>query len=125
MTRTILAFSLSFSLWGCAAIDGNFMGGTTLGSKTAESAPTKQVTWEAMASQPPAPMKEEVPQVGTKEVWLPGYYQPVAGIWLWHQGSILPQKDGYHLVPASYREEGGQVFFSPPRWRRADLTAQN
>jgi hypothetical protein len=120
MKRTLLALSLSFTAFGCAAIDGNFVGGQkTTSSKETSTA----VTYEAMNSMPPAPRKEDVPALKANEIWVPGYYQPVAGNWLWHQGSILETKAGYKLVPASYREEGGKVYFSPPKWRRADLMA--
>src|ERR1700744_2302327 len=76
-----------------------------------------------MSSTPPEPRKEDVPQLSDKDVWVPGYYQPVAGTWVWHQGERRDAKEGYTLVPASYREEGGKVTFQPPRWRRADLAA--
>ena len=123
MTRSLLA--LSFALvGGCAAIDGSFVSKSSTSSAPAKSA-SAGVTFEAMQSEPPAPMKEDVPSLdGAKEVWVPGYYQPVAGNWLWHQGRVEEKKEGYKLVPASYREEGGKVYFTPPRWRRADLAAQ-
>jgi hypothetical protein len=113
-----LAF-VSMSAGGCAAIDGNFVGKAAPTTATAQA--SKPVEYETMSSLPPAPMKEDRPSVGAHEVWVPGYYQPVAGNWLWHQGQIQEQRDGYTLVPASYREEGGKVIFSPPKWRRNDL----
>jgi hypothetical protein len=121
MNRTLLALTFFSSLaGGCAALDGNFVGGTTPTPNTSKSE-SKGYVYEPMQSQPPAPLKEDQPALAAGEVWVPGYYQPVAGNWLWHQGQVQSQKDGYKLLPASYREEGGKVYFSPPRWRRADL----
>jgi hypothetical protein len=77
-----------------------------------------------MASAPPEPRKEDAPRLQPREVWVPGYYQPVAGSWVWHQGEVRASKDGYTLLPASYHEESGRVTFSPPRWRRSDLAQQ-
>jgi len=77
-----------------------------------------------MASPPPEPRKEDLPKLQDKEVCVPGYYQPVAGTWVWHQGEVRESKDGYTLIPASYKEENGKFIFSPPRWRRADLAQQ-
>jgi hypothetical protein len=124
MKRTILAALsfLSLTAGGCAAIDGNFVGGSTPSSSAAPQA-SKGVEYEPMSSQPPAAMKEEQPSLEANQVWVPGYYQPVAGNWIWHQGSIMDKRDGYTLLPASYREDGGKVYFSPPKWRRNDLVA--
>jgi len=77
-----------------------------------------------MASSPPEARKEDAPRLAANEVWVPGYYQPVAGTWVWHQGEVRQYKEGYTLLPASYREENGRVAFQPPRWRRADLAQQ-
>jgi hypothetical protein len=121
MKRTVLALSflsMTSLVGGCAAIDGNFVGGSK--ATTAASA-SKELAYEPMGSLPPNPQKEDVPSLSQHEVWVPGYYQPVAGTWLWHQGQVQQQKDGYRLVPASYKEQDGKVVFSPPRWRRADL----
>jgi hypothetical protein len=120
MKRTILAALsfLSLAAGGCAAIDGNFVGPS---APKAEPQASKPIEYEAMSSQPPAPMKEERPSLETNQVWVPGYYQPVAGNWIWHQGSVMGKRDGYTLLPASYREDGGKVYFSPPKWRRNDL----
>jgi hypothetical protein len=121
MKRQILSALtfLSLSAGGCAAIDGNFVG--TAAPNTATAQTSKPVEYEAMGSLPPSPMKEGLPSLSGNEVWVPGYYQPVAGNWLWHQGQVQEKRDGYTLLPASYREEGGKVFFSPPKWRRNDL----
>ena len=78
-----------------------------------------------MESQPPAPQKEDLPTLASGEIWVPGYYQPLSGTWIWHQGQVTQQKEGYRLVPASYHEENGKVYFTPPRWRRADLTPKS
>jgi hypothetical protein len=120
MKRTLLALMLSFSAYGCAAMDGNFVGGT---SKSTSTPAKEAMAYEPMGSMPPAARKEDVPELKANEVWVPGYYQPVAGAWLWHQGQIQEVKAGYKLMPAGYREEGGKVLFTPPRWRRADLVA--
>ena len=119
-----IALALFFSvLGGCAAIDGNFTGGNT-SAPTASKERAVSVAWEPMQSEPPAPQKEEQPTLAAGEVWMPGYYQPVAGNWLWHQGQVQQQKEGYRLVPASYREQGGKVYFTPPRWTRTTLVAR-
>jgi hypothetical protein len=98
---------------GCAIVSGS------PGASTAVATPSK---YEAMESQPPAPQAEDAPKLADGEAWVPGYYQPVSGTWMWHAGQVTPSKAGYRLVPASYHEESGKVFFTPPRWRRADLT---
>lgn len=114
MTRTLLASVLCLAVGGCAT-----MSGTPAGSSSASAS-----SYETMSSTPPEPPKEDQPKLSEKEVWVPGYYQPVAGSWIWHQGEVRQGKEGYALIPASYREEGGKVTFQPPRWRRADLAAQ-
>jgi hypothetical protein len=93
------------------------MSSTVSGSSSSASASA----YEPMSSPPPEPRKEDMPRISDKEVWVPGYYQPVAGTWVWHQGEVREAKTGYTLVVASYREENGKIVFSPPRWRRADL----
>jgi hypothetical protein len=120
MTRSLLILSFALA-GGCAAIDGSFVSKSTTSSSN-QPQKSAGLTFEPMESQPPAPMKEDVPSLdGQKEVWVPGFYQPVAGNWIWHQGRVEEKKEGYKLVPASYREEGGKVYFTPPRWRKADV----
>jgi hypothetical protein len=115
MNRSLLISLLALTLGGCATMSGTSGGG----AGTAGSA------YETMHSAPPSPIKEDVPKLADKEVWMPGYYQPVAGTWVWHQGQVMPEKEGYKLVPASYREQDGNVTFLPPRWRRADLATSS
>jgi hypothetical protein len=114
MNRSLMISILAVALGGCAAMSGT--PGETAGSAS---------SYETMHSPPPAPQKEDVPKLADKEVWVPGYYQPVAGTWVWHQGQVMPEKDGYKLIPASYREQDGTFTFVPPRWRRADLAASS
>jgi hypothetical protein len=115
--RILLVFSLlTLPAGGCALVSGS------PASSSAAPAPT---TYEPMGSPPPSPQVEDVPRLADNEVWVPGYYQPVAGTWIWHQGAVTQERVGYRLVAASYREEGGKIYFTPPRWRRADLTARN
>ena len=109
-TWTVLSF-LSLGLGGCAIVSATPAENTTLAAPQSE----------AMESRPPASPHEDIPLLSKGDVWVPGYYEPVAGTWIWHQGQVTAQKDGYRMIPASYREEGGKVFFAPPRWRRADL----
>jgi hypothetical protein len=111
MKRTMLF--LVWTLGGCAIVSGS--------PNTATTAATTS-KYEVMESQPPTAQSEDVPTLAEGEAWVPGYYQPVSGTWMWHQGQVTASKDGYRLVPASYHEENGKVFFTPPRWRRADLT---
>jgi len=123
MKKTLFALSLlSLTAGGCAAMDGNFVGKS---EPTASNTSAAKNAYEPMGSLPPAPLKEDVPSLDSKEVWVPGYYQPVAGNWIWHQGQKQEQKSGYVLMPAAYREEGGRVYFTPPRWRRSDLASTN
>lgn len=124
MKRTALAFVLSLSFaGGCAAMDGNFVGqpAPTVQSQSKSAATSYQ--FEAMDALPPAPLKESVPELTATQVWVPGYYEPVAGTWLWHQGEVRELKEGYRLMPASYHAESGKIYFTPPRWRRADLAS--
>jgi hypothetical protein len=124
MNRTILATLTWFSLaaGGCAALDGSFVGKSSAPTVAASNS-SKPIEYEAMASLPPTAQKEERPSLSANEIWVPGYYQPVAGNWLWHQGAIQEKRDGYTLVPAAYKEENGKVYFTPPKWRRNDLLA--
>ena len=114
MKRSLLVSVIAFVVGGCATVSG------TVGSNGSTASTSK---YEAMSSPPPEPRKEDVPHLADKEVWVPGYYQPVAGTWVWHQGEVRGAKEGYTLVAASYKEEAGKFLFSPPRWRRADLAA--
>jgi hypothetical protein len=105
MTRSLL-ISMALVLGsGCATVSGT----------------STNSAYSAMHSPPPAPQKEDIPKLADKEVWVPGYYQPVAGAWVWHSGSVAQEKDGYRLMPASYKQDGDSYVFVPPRWRRADL----
>ena len=113
---TLIPF-LAMSVGGCAIVSGTPSGTTT--------AAATQSRYDAMESQPPAAQHEDVPKLSEREVWVPGYYEPVSGAWIWHQGQVTSQKDGYRLVPASYHEENGKVYFTPPRWRRADLAPKS
>jgi hypothetical protein len=112
MNRSILVSLLALTLGGCATVSGTPATGSSTQAGSA---------YETMQSPPPAPRKEDVPKLATKEVWVPGYYQPVAGTWVWHQGEVRESKDGYTLFPASTHEENGKFVFTPPRWRRSDL----
>jgi hypothetical protein len=116
MNRSLLVSLLALTLGGCATVSGTPATGSSSQGGSA---------YETMQSPPPEPRKEDVPKLATKEVWVPGYYQPVAGTWVWHQGEVRESKDGYTLMPATTREENGKYVFTPPRWRRADLAAQS
>lgn len=105
MTRSLL-ISIALTLAGGCA---------TVSSSTTDGA------YASMHSPPPSPQREDMPKLSEKEVWVPGYYQPVAGTWVWHQGSVTQDKEGYRLMPASYKQEGASYVFVPPRWRRANL----
>jgi hypothetical protein len=121
MTRSLLASLLALSLGGCATVSGT----PATASSSSQSGGSSYSAYEPMGSPPPAPRKEDVPRLAAdKEVWVPGYYQPVAGSWVWHQGEVRETKNGYTLIPASTREENGKYLFTPPRWRRADLAPQ-
>jgi hypothetical protein len=115
MNRSILVSLLALTLGGCATVSGT----------PATASSSSGAAYEAMQSAPPEPRKEDVPKLAEKEVWVPGYYQPVAGTWVWHQGEVRESKDGYTLLPAATREENGKFVFSPPRWRRSDLASQS
>jgi hypothetical protein len=107
MTRSIL-LALAIGLGGgCATVSG--------------STTSTDGAYATMHSPPPAPQKEDMPKLEGKQVWVPGYYQPVAGAWVWHQGAVTEDKEGYKLMPPSYKQENGSYVFVPPRWRRADL----
>jgi hypothetical protein len=118
MKRSILVSLLALGLGGCAE--------TASSSATATSTtPASSFAYEPMGSPPPEPRKEDLPKLASKEVWVPGYYQPVAGTWVWHQGEVRESKEGYTLIPAATREENGKFVFAPPRWRRSDLASQS
>jgi hypothetical protein len=121
MKRSILVSLLALGLAGCAETASSSTGSAT--PATAQS--TSGYAYEPMASPPPEPRKEDAPKLASKEVWVPGYYQPVAGTWVWHQGEVRESKEGYVLIPAATHEQNGRFVFSPPRWRRSDLAAQS
>lgn len=118
MRRSIMVPLLALSLGACATVSG-----TPASAPSARS--SGSLAWEPMGSPPPEPRKEDAPRLQPKEVWVPGYYQPVAGTWVWHQGEVRDAKEGYTLVPAGTKEENGKFVFSPPRWRRSDLASQS
>ena len=120
MKRSILASLLALGLAGCADISSSAPGAATPSAQS-----TSGYAYEPMGSPPPEPLKEDLPKLASKEVWVPGYYQPVAGTWVWHQGEVRDAKEGYTLIPASTHEQNGKFVFSPPRWRRSDLAAQS
>ncbi len=114
MRREIFIFPFLLA-GGCAVLS------SAPSSSSSSTATASAQQYEVMDSQPPEARREDVPKLDGSMVWVPGYYQPVAGNWIWHDGQSMPAKDGYKLAPASYREENGKVYFTPPRWRRADL----
>lgn len=114
MKRFLMLPFLSLSLGGCAVLSSSPAPSSAASSSTSGSA------YEAMSELPPEAQHEDVPKLDEKQVWVPGYYQPVSGIWVWHQGQVMNEKSGYKLLPASYRAEGGKVLFTPPRWRHID-----
>lgn len=120
MKRSILVslLALGFAA-GCAETSGS------PASATSTTASSPGFAYEPMGSAPPEPRKEDAPKLASKEVWVPGYYQPVAGTWVWHQGEVRESKEGYTLIPAGTHEENGRFVFSPPRWRRSDLASQS
>jgi hypothetical protein len=120
MKRSILVSLLALGLGGCAEISSSAPNAATPATQS-----TSGYAYEPMSSPPPEPRKEDAPKLASKEVWVPGYYQPVAGTWVWHQGEVRESKDGYVLIPAETREESGKYVFTPPRWRRSDLAAQS
>jgi hypothetical protein len=120
MTRSILVPLFALSLGACATVSGEPATSSTASAKSGGS-----LAWEPMGSAPPALRKEDAPRLQQKEVWVPGYYQPVAGTWVWHQGEVREAKEGYTLVPAATKEANGKFVFSPPRWRRSDLASQS
>jgi hypothetical protein len=116
-TMTRLMVVPLFALGACATVSGAPAG------SPGQRSTAGSVAWEPMFSPPPEPRKEDVPKLQAKEVWVPGYYLPLAGTWLWHQGEVRDAKQGYTLVPASTKEDNGKFMFTPPRWRRSDLAA--
>ena len=116
MKRFLILPFLSLSLGGCAVLSSSPASSGASASATASASP-----YDTMESLPPEAQREDVPKLEEKQVWVPGYYQPVAGTWVWHQGQAMNEKSGYKLLPASYREDGGKVYFTPPRWRRVDV----
>jgi hypothetical protein len=102
---------LTLTAGGCAVFSGN--------ESSTPAATARQ--YEAMESMPPEAQKEDAPKLEEKQVWVPGYYEPVSGTWIWRAGTVTAEKEGYRIVPASYKEDGGKVYFTPPRWRRADV----
>src|SRR5947209_18040404 len=117
MKRILILPLLTLSMGGCAVLSSS--PAPSGASQTASASP-----YETMESLPPEAQREDVPKLEEKQVWVPGYYQPVAGTWVWHQGEVRESKDGYNLIPAQTREENGKFVFSPPRWRRSDLASQ-
>jgi hypothetical protein len=111
MTNMLALVFAALPLVGCAAVSSS--PGSSSGSQVTQN--------DSMSSLPPAPQSESVPQLEEGQVWVPGYYEPIAGAWMWHKGRVTAEKVGYRMVPASYRQEGARVVFTPPRWRRADL----
>jgi hypothetical protein len=115
MKRILMVPVFALSLGGCAVLSSSPAPSSSASASASNG-------YEAMASLPPEAQREDVPKLEDKEVWVPGYYQPVASIWVWHQGQVMKEKAGYKLLPASYREDGGKVYFTPPRWRHVDPT---
>jgi hypothetical protein len=118
MKRSILVSLLALGIGGCAETAGS-------PAITTSTPAASSFAYEPMGSPPPEPRKEDTPKLASKETWVPGYYQPVAGTWVWHQGEVRETKDGYTLIPALTHEENGKFVFSPPRWRRSDLASQS
>jgi hypothetical protein len=104
MKRTIMATLVACAaLPGCALLSSSTVGGEAV-----------------MHSPPPPERKEEAsPRLGAEQAWVRGYYEPLAGSWIWHPGLAVDAKPGYRVVQALYSESHGEFRVSPPHWAPA------
>ena len=104
---TIAALASQLALHGCAVLT---------------AAPTPRAA--TMRSPPPEPKADVTPHPTRGQAWVPGFYEPTFGAWVWRPGRIVHSKPGYHVVEAKYVEEAGEFHVRLPHWepqRLADL----
>jgi hypothetical protein len=97
-----LAALLGLALSGCAAI----------------SAVPPPTVVGVMHSAPPQPKDEVVPKVALGEIWVPGFYEPASGAWIWHPGRVVAKKPGFRVVEAQYLEQNSEFRVRLPYWER-------
>ena len=72
-----------------------------------------------MHSPPPERKEDVAPRLGPAQSWVHGYYEPMAGAWIWHPGRVVKDRPGYRIVDAKYVELGGEFHVSHPYWAPA------
>lgn len=97
---TIGAMAVNLALSGCAVVTA------------------QPITRPAMRSAPPAAKTDAVPQPARGQAWVPGFYEPAFGAWVWRPGRLVDSKPGYEVVEASYVEESGEFRVRLPHWAR-------
>lgn len=96
----LLAALLGVALSGCAAIS---------------AAPLPKLGG-VMHSAPPEPKEDVVPRLALDQAWVPGFYEPSSGAWIWHPGRVVAKKPGFRVIEAQYLEQNNEFRVRLPHW---------
>ena len=69
---------------------------------------------------PPSPRQEVVPAHRPGYVWAPGYWDWRGNRHVWHAGSWVPARNGYHYRPTRWMERDGRWEMQRGGWARGD-----
>lgn len=101
-----LLWAIVFASFGCATTN----------------APPHSRLMIAVDREPPPPKNEAKPDVGCSEhLWADGYWDYLAGQYIWHSGQWVPANPGYDLVQARYRQHEGEWTLELPHWKKAEI----
>ena len=69
---------------------------------------------------PPAPRTEAVPAPRRGYVWVPGYWDWRGHRHVWHEGTWVRHRPGYHYAEPRWHERNGRWMLERGGWARGD-----
>jgi hypothetical protein len=96
-------------------------GCATLSSSSSSTASDSQGQLTVQVSQPPPADKveEKATAPGYGYIWVAGYWDYIAGSYMWRPGRWVQGKADYEYVRAKYERDGNNAWtFTRPHWKR-------
>jgi hypothetical protein len=106
----ILSFALAAA--GCSVIS----------SDTAAENPQNALTVQVSSAPPPEKTenaaKPDKPDTSRPYLWVAGYWDYIAGNYVWKDGHWVEARPDYEYVRARYEFDGKAWIFHKPHWKR-------